>query len=176
MAQDRTGLGDLKTALGDRQRRTEQEAVQRAVSAPVPGEAVRVEPKIDNLGRSYATGKRKNAIARVWIKPGSGRFSINGRDLAVYFARPVLQMILRQPFEVSRRSGQFDVICTVKGGGLSGQAGAVRHGISKALTYYEPDLRPVLKLSGFLTRDSRVVERKKYGHAKARRSFQFSKR
>ncbi len=176
MAQDKTGLGDLKTAMGDRQRRTEQETVQRAAGAPATGEAVRVEPKIDSLGRSYATGKRKNAIARVWIKPGSGRFSINGRDLAVYFARPVLQMILRQPFEVSRRSGQFDVICTVKGGGLSGQAGAVRHGISKALTYYEPDLRPVLKLSGFLTRDSRVVERKKYGHAKARRSFQFSKR
>ena len=176
MAQDRTGLGDLKDALVDRQRRTEQEAVQRDAGAPVTGDAVRVEPKIDNLGRSYATGKRKNAIARVWIKPGSGRFSINGRELATYFARPVLQMILRQPFEVSRRVGQFDVICTVKGGGLSGQAGAVRHGISKALTYYEPDLRPVLKLSGFLTRDSRVVERRKYGHAKARRSFQFSKR
>ena len=176
MAQDRTGLGDLKDALVDRQRRTEQDAVQRDAGSPATGEAVRVDPKIDNLGRSYATGKRKNAITRVWIKPGSGRFSINGRELATYFARPVLQMILRQPFEVSRRVGQFDVICTVKGGGLSGQAGAVRHGISKALTYYEPDLRPVLKLSGFLTRDSRVVERKKYGHAKARRSFQFSKR
>jgi len=176
MVQERTGLGDLKDALAGRQRRAAQEAVQRDTRAPVAGDAVRVEPKIDSMGRSYATGKRKNAIARVWIKPGSGRFSINGRDLATYFARPVLQMILRQPFEVSRRDGQFDVICTVKGGGLSGQAGAVRHGISKALTYYEPDLRPVLKLSGFLTRDSRVVERKKYGHAKARRSYQFSKR
>ncbi len=176
MAQDKTGLGDLKDALVDRQRRTEDETVQRNMGTPITGDAVRVEPKIDNLGRSYATGKRKNAIARVWIKPGSGRFSINGRDLTTYFARPVLQMILRQPFEVSRRVGQFDVFCTVKGGGLSGQAGAVRHGISKALTYYEPDLRPVLKHSGFLTRDSRVVERKKYGHAKARRSFQFSKR
>ena len=176
MVQDKRGLGDLRGALDDRQRRTEQEAVQRASGSPEAGDFVRVEPKIDNLGRSYATGKRKNAIARVWIKPGSGRFSINGRELATYFARPVLQMILRQPFEVSRRLGQFDVFCTVKGGGLSGQAGAVRHGISKALTYYEPDLRPVLKLSGFLTRDSRVVERKKYGHAKARRSFQFSKR
>ncbi len=176
MAQDRRGLGDLKDAIIDRQRRTEQEAEQRVPGAPSASDAIRVEPKIDNLGRSYATGKRKNAIARVWIKPGSGRFSINGRELATYFARPVLQMILRQPFEVTRRVGQFDVICTVKGGGLSGQAGAVRHGISKALTYYEPDLRPALKLSGFLTRDSRVVERKKYGHAKARRSFQFSKR
>ncbi|MEQ1890718.1 MAG: 30S ribosomal protein S9 [Alphaproteobacteria bacterium] len=176
MVQDKRGLGDLRGALDDRQRRTEQEAVQRTSGSPETGDFVRVEPKIDSLGRSYATGKRKNAIARVWIKPGSGRFSINGRELATYFARPVLQMILRQPFEVSRRLGQFDVFCTVKGGGLSGQAGAVRHGISKALTYYEPDLRPVLKLSGFLTRDSRVVERKKYGHAKARRSFQFSKR
>lgn len=176
MAQERTGFGDLKDALAGRQRRAAQETAQRELKTPLAGDAVQVEPKIDSLGRSYATGKRKNAIARVWIKPGSGRYSINGRELTTYFARPVLQMILRQPFEVSRREGQFDVICTVKGGGLSGQAGAVRHGISKALTYYEPDLRPVLKLSGFLTRDSRVVERKKYGHAKARRSFQFSKR
>lgn len=176
MAQERTGLGDLKDALAGRERRAAQGAVQRDTRALLAGDVVRVEPKIDSMGRSYATGKRKNAIARVWIKPGSGRFSINGRDLPTYFARPVLQMILRQPFEVSRRERQFDVICTVKGGGLSGQAGAVRHGISKALTYYEPDLRPVLKLSGFLTRDSRVVERKKYGHAKARRSYQFSKR
>lgn len=176
MAQDKRGLGDLKTAIGDRQRQAGEAAAAREAGDVATGDALKVEPKIDNLGRAYATGKRKNAIARVWIKPGSGRFSINGRDLPVYFARPVLQMILRQPFDVSRRLGQYDVFCTVKGGGLSGQAGAVRHGISKALTYYEPELRPVLKLSGFLTRDSRVVERKKYGHAKARRSFQFSKR
>ncbi len=135
-----------------------------------------VQPKRDALGRSYATGKRKNAVARVWIRPGNGKIEINGRDSPVYFARPVLRMLLNQPFVVADRLGQFDVWCTVTGGGLSGQAGAVRHGISKALTYYEPGLRPVLKHGGFLTRDSRVVERKKYGKAKARRSFQFSKR
>ena len=135
-----------------------------------------VEPKRDDLGRSYATGKRKDAVARVWIKPGSGTVTVNGRTEEVYFARPVLRMIIHQPFEVANRAGQFDVHCTVKGGGLSGQAGAVRHGISKALVLYEPELRPVLKQGGFLTRDSRVVERKKYGKAKARRSFQFSKR
>ena len=134
------------------------------------------QPKRDALGRSYATGKRKNAVARVWIKPGNGKIEVNGRDSPVYFARPVLRMLLNQPFVVTDRLGQFDVWCTVKGGGLSGQAGAVRHGISKALTYYEPGLRPILKHGGFLTRDSRVVERKKYGKAKARRSFQFSKR
>jgi small subunit ribosomal protein S9 len=134
------------------------------------------EPKIDAQGRSYATGKRKNAIARVWIKPGAGKFTVNGREVGIYFARPVLRMIISQPFLVANRLGQFDVVCTVTGGGLSGQAGAVRHGISKALTYYEPPLRGVLKAGGFLTRDSRVVERKKYGKAKARRSFQFSKR
>lgn len=138
--------------------------------------AAPAEPKIDSLGRSYATGKRKNAIARVWIKPGTGKVTVNGRDQETYFARPVLRMIINQPFGVTEREGQFDVICTVKGGGLSGQAGAVRHGISKALTLYEPGLRPTLKKGGFLTRDSRVVERKKYGRAKARRSFQFSKR
>ena len=176
MADEKKGLGDLRGALEERERRAAQESRQAAIAVPVSPGGERVEPKIDAQGRAYATGKRKNAIARVWIKPGSGRFSINGRDLVTYFARPVLQMILRQPFEVSRRAGQFDVICTVKGGGLSGQAGAVRHGISKALTYYEPDLRPVLRQSGFLTRDSRAVERKKYGRAKARRSFQFSKR
>lgn len=138
--------------------------------------AAPAEPKIDELGRSYATGKRKNAVARVWIKPGSGKVTVNGRELNSYFARPVLQMIIQQPFEKAERSGQFDVMATVTGGGLSGQAGAVRHGISKALVNYEPALRPVLKAVGFLTRDSRVVERKKYGRAKARRSFQFSKR
>lgn len=134
------------------------------------------EPKIDELGRSYATGKRKNSVARVWVKPGHGKITINGRDQAVYFARPVLRLILRQPFEVTERVDQYDIVATVKGGGLSGQAGAVRHGISKALTYYEPALRPALKSAGFMTRDSRVVERKKYGKAKARKSFQFSKR
>lgn len=132
--------------------------------------------KLDAHGRAYATGKRKDAVARVWVKPGSGRIVINGKEFTEYFARPVLQMILQQPIVASNRAGQFDVIATVAGGGLSGQAGAVRHGISKALTYYEPGLRSVLKKGGFLTRDSRVVERKKYGRAKARRSFQFSKR
>lgn len=134
------------------------------------------EPVRDELGRSYATGKRKDAVARVWIKPGSGKVTVNGKDMDAYFARPVLQMILRQPFTVAGVDGEFDVQATVKGGGLSGQAGAVKHGISKALQLYEPSLRAPLKAAGFLTRDSRVVERKKYGKAKARRSFQFSKR
>ena len=134
------------------------------------------EPKIDKQGRAYATGRRKNAIARVWIKRGTGQISINGRDITTYFARPVLQMVLQQPFETAERTGEFDVIATVVGGGLSGQAGAVRHGISRALTNFEPGLRPALKAGGFMTRDPRVVERKKYGKAKARRSFQFSKR
>ena len=134
------------------------------------------ERKVDAQGRAYATGKRKNAIARVWIKPGKGQITINGRDQTIYFARPVLRMMIAQPLELSDRRGQFDVIATVEGSGLSGQAGAVRHAISKALTYYEPGLRAVLKPHGLLTRDSRVVERKKYGKAKARRSFQFSKR
>ncbi len=134
------------------------------------------EPKRDEQGRSYATGKRKNAIARVWIKPGSGLITVNGRVQEIYFKRPVLRMVIGQPFQAADRDKQFDVVCTVTGGGLSGQAGAVRHGISKAMTLYEPELRPVLKKGGFLTRDSRVVERKKYGKAKARRSFQFSKR
>jgi small subunit ribosomal protein S9 len=132
--------------------------------------------KLDKQGRAYATGKRKNAIARVWVKPGSGKITVNDKEFVAYFARPVLQMILKQPIVAANRDGQFDVIATVTGGGLSGQAGAVRHGISKALTYYEPGLRGVLKKGGFLTRDSRIVERKKYGKAKARRSFQFSKR
>ena len=134
------------------------------------------EKKVDKQGRAYATGKRKNAVARVWIKPGKGSVTVNGRDWNTYFARPVLRMIIDQPFLVADRRESYDVVCTVVGGGLSGQAGAVRHGISKALTYYEPELRPVLKHGGFLTRDARVVERKKYGRAKARRSFQFSKR
>ena len=134
------------------------------------------EQKLDSLGRAYATGKRKDAVARVWIKPGHGKIIVNTKDHAEYFARPVLQMILKQPLAVANRATQYDITCTVSGGGLSGQAGAVRHGLSKALTYYEPELRGILKKAGFLTRDSRVVERKKFGKAKARRSFQFSKR
>ncbi|MCP5080238.1 MAG: 30S ribosomal protein S9 [Alphaproteobacteria bacterium] len=155
-----TTLSDLGDAMG---------------VTPAEAPAV-VEPKIDEHGRSYATGKRKDAVARVWIKRGSGVVTVNGKEMNAYFARPALQMILRQPLEAADRATQFDVVCTVTGGGLSGQAGAVRHGISRALTFFEPELRSVLKKGGFLTRDSRVVERKKYGRRKARRSFQFSKR
>lgn len=161
MAQTINSLADLK------------QGASIAVSAVV--DAV-VEPKIDAQGRAYATGKRKDAVARVWIKPGKGKITVNGRDITTYFARPVLRMMINQPFQLASRTEQYDVVCTVSGGGLSGQAGAVRHGISKALTYYEPSLRPALKVAGLLTRDPRVVERKKYGKAKARRSFQFSKR
>ncbi len=143
--------------------------------APVAEAPVHVQ-KLDKFGRAYATGKRKNAIARVWVKPGSGKIVVNGKEFTAYFGRPVLQMIVQQPIYAAARDGQFDIFATVSGGGLSGQAGALRHGISKALTYYEPGLRGVLKKLGFLTRDSRVVERKKYGKRKARRSFQFSKR
>ncbi|WP_434621569.1 30S ribosomal protein S9 [Tabrizicola sp. M-4] len=153
--------------------------LKSAVSGSAPAAAEAAAPKApvrDSLGRSYATGKRKDAVARVWVKPGSGKVIVNGKEMAVYFARPVLQMILKQPFQIANVEGQFDVYATVAGGGLSGQAGAVKHGISKALQLYEPSLRPALKAAGFLTRDSRVVERKKYGKAKARRSFQFSKR
>ena len=145
------------------------------VAAQQPAAPVHVQ-KLDKQGRAYATGNRKDAIARVWVKPGSGRITVNDKEFNAYFARPVLQMIMQQPIVATNRNGQYDVVCTVSGGGLSGQAGAVRHGISKALTYFEPDLRSPLKKGGFLTRDSRVVERKKYGKAKARRSFQFSKR
>ena len=145
-------------------------------SGPPPAPMPLRPQELDKQGRAYATGRRKDAVARVWIKPGTGKVTVNGRDVVVYFARPVLRMLLKQPFEIVARIDQYDVMCTVAGGGLSGQAGAVRHGISKALTYYEPTLRAVLKKGGFLTRDSRVVERKKYGKAKARRSFQFSKR
>lgn len=152
-----------------------------AGEAPVGGEAAEntapvYVQKLDAQGRAYATGKRKDAIARVWVKPGTGKITVGGKDYTEYFARPVLQMIINQPIAAAAREGQYDVVATCSGGGLSGQAGAVRHGISKALTNYEPDLRPVLKKGGFLTRDSRVVERKKYGRRKARRSFQFSKR
>ncbi|WEX78580.1 30S ribosomal protein S9 [Sinorhizobium numidicum] len=150
-------------------------ALKDIATTAEPAAPVHVK-KIDAQGRSYATGKRKDAVARVWVKPGSGKITVNGKPYAAYFARPVLQMILQQPIVAAARDGQFDIDATVAGGGLSGQAGAVRHGIAKALTYFEPGLRSVLKRGGFLTRDSRVVERKKYGRAKARRSFQFSKR
>ena len=166
MAEDIKSLDDLKEAVGG----------DIAVQGTASDVSINREPVRDALGRAYATGKRKDAVARVWIKPGSGKVTVNGKDLNVYFARPVLQMILRQAFTVAGVEGQFDVQATVKGGGLSGQAGAVKHGISKALQLYDPSLRPALKAAGFLTRDSRVVERKKYGKAKARRSFQFSKR
>ncbi|MEM7546156.1 MAG: 30S ribosomal protein S9 [Pseudomonadota bacterium] len=166
MAEEIKSLDDLKDAV-------EGAGVELAEAVE---EVVVREPVRDELGRSYATGKRKDAIARVWVKPGSGKVTVNGRELEVYFARPVLRMVLNQAFEVANVEGQFDVMATVKGGGLSGQAGAVKHGISKALTLYDPTLRAPLKAAGFLTRDSRVVERKKYGKRKARRSFQFSKR
>jgi len=139
-------------------------------------EAVLREREVDAQGRSYATGRRKDAVARVWIKPGSGKIQVNGRDQQVYFARPTLRLVINQPFQVAGRDGQYDVVCTVKGGGLSGQAGAVKHGIAQALSKFEPGLRSAVKAAGFLTRDPRVVERKKYGKAKARKSFQFSKR
>ncbi len=151
-------------------------AAEAGVEVQVENEAPVYEKKIDDLGRAYATGKRKTAVARVWIKPGNGKITVNGKDQADYFGRPVLQMIIKQPLIAAERDNQFDVVCTVKGSGPSGQAGAVRHGISKALTCFEPELRGVLKKGGFLTRDSRAVERKKYGRAKARKSFQFSKR
>jgi small subunit ribosomal protein S9 len=164
MAEQVRDFSELKSTL--------IKAPQKADAAAGPTET----RKLDKQGRAYATGKRKNAVARVWIKPGAGRIQVNGKEEKNYFARPVLRMILRQPLVAAGRDGQFDVVCTCTGGGLSGQAGAVRHGISKALIAYEPNLRPALKAGGFLTRDSRVVERKKYGRPKARRSFQFSKR
>ncbi len=172
MADEVKSLDDLKEVVGE----TAAAPAEAEVAAPVTETVVSREPVRDDLGRSYATGKRKDAVARVWIKPGSGKVTVNGKDMDAYFARPVLQMILRQPFTVAGVDGQFDVQATVKGGGLSGQAGAVKHGISKALQLYDPSLRGALKAAGFLTRDSRVVERKKYGKAKARKSFQFSKR
>jgi small subunit ribosomal protein S9 len=167
---DLSQLGALRHAMTSAQQDQKQPARQQPAEEEAP------RPKLDAQGRAYATGKRKNAVARVWLKRGTGKILVNGRDSPVYFARPVLRMMMNQPFVVANRLGQYDVVCTVVGGGLSGQAGAVRHGISKALTYYEPELRSPLKSGGFLTRDSRVVERKKYGKAKARRSFQFSKR
>ena len=167
-AQTFQGLASLRQAL---------QQARPAAPPPVPIVVpVDVEPRRDAFGRAYATGKRKDAVARVWIKPGSGKIDVNGRESPIYFARPVLRMLINQPLVAANRLGQFDVWCTVKGGGLSGQAGAVRHGISRALTYFEPALRPLLKQQGFLTRDSRVVERKKYGKHKARRRPQYSKR
>jgi small subunit ribosomal protein S9 len=164
MADEKKSLEDLK------------DLVEGGEGATATAEPQQAEPEIDGKGRAYSTGRRKDAVARVWIKPGSGRVTVNARDQEIYFARPVLRMVLNQPFEAAGRGKQYDVWCTVKGGGLSGQAGAVRHGISRALVKYEPALRSVLKKGGFLTRDSRTVERKKYGKPKARRSFQFSKR
>jgi small subunit ribosomal protein S9 len=155
-----TTLGDLGSALG---------------VAPAP-QPVMPQPKMDAKGRSYATGRRKDAVARVWLKRGVGRITVNGKPVEIYFARPTLRMMIQQPLAAANRRDQYDIECTVSGGGLSGQAGALRHGISRALTYFEPELRPTLKKGGFMTRDSRAVERKKYGRAKARRSFQFSKR
>jgi small subunit ribosomal protein S9 len=166
-SQTRT-LADLRDILAAQQ--------ATAGEAPAATDQPTREPKRDALGRSYATGRRKNAVARVWIRPGKGEIMVNNKRVVQYFARPVLRMLITQPFLVADRYNQFDVFCTVSGGGLSGQAGAVRHGISRALTNYEPELRGILKVAGFLTRDPRVVERKKYGKAKARRSFQFSKR
>jgi small subunit ribosomal protein S9 len=165
MSDEARSLEDLKDVMKDAD-----------AGAVATEESVPAEPKIDEHGRAYATGKRKNAVARVWIKRGNGKITVNGKDQEQYFARPVLRMLLQQPLETAERKDEFDIVATVVGGGLSGQAGAVRHGISKALTMFEPGLRPVLKANGFLTRDSRVVERKKYGRKKARRSFQFSKR
>ncbi len=195
MAEETKTLADLKDMVEEKAANdAAKDAAEAAGEAAPPAEegsaapagapagdiaaaaATMAEPKIDEQGRSYATGKRKNAIARVWIKPGPGKITVNGRDQETYFARPVLRMVINQPFAVTEREDQYNVVCSVKGGGLSGQAGAVKHGISKALTSYEPDLRGALKKEGFLTRDSRVVERKKYGRKKARRSFQFSKR
>ncbi len=161
MAEETKTLEDLKEIVG---------------GTPIETTEALPEPRIDAQGRSYATGRRKDAVARVWVKRGFGRITVNGKDVAEYFARPTLRMIIGQPFVTASRNDQFDVVCTVRGGGLSGQAGAVRHGISRALTLFEPALRPPLKKGGFLTRDPRVVERKKYGKRKARRSFQFSKR
>lgn len=167
MAQDTRTLGDLKTRL------VKAEAPQTPDAAAPAAEG---KSKIDAQGRAYATGRRKNAIARVWLKRGTGKIIIEGREEAVYFARPVLRMLINQPLAAANREGQYDVFATIAGGGLSGQAGALRHGLSRCLIAMEPELRAVLKPGGFLTRDSRVVERKKYGRPKARRSFQFSKR
>ncbi len=169
-----SSLTGIKAAV--KAQAVEQKKAEAPIVAVATEEKPKYEKKVDKFGRAYATGKRKNAIARVWIKPGKGKITVNGRAVEVYFARPVLQMIVNQPFAVADRANQFDVDVLVCGGGLSGQAGAVKHGISKALTYFEPELRAPLKVAKFLRRDARVVERKKYGRVKARRRFQFSKR
>jgi small subunit ribosomal protein S9 len=175
MTDNRQSLSDLGAiASGDAP--VSAEDYVAGAPAPVVSNTPLRAQEIDSLGRAYATGRRKDAVARVWLKPGSGKITVNGRDQEVYFARPTLRLVINQVFGVAERDGQYDVICTVKGGGLSGQAGAVKHGIAQALTKYEPKLRAPVKAAGFLTRDSRTVERKKYGRAKARRSFQFSKR
>ncbi|MGF1445760.1 MAG: 30S ribosomal protein S9 [Pikeienuella sp.] len=171
MAEEIKSLDQLKDAVAAQETDIDGDDFETQIEIAAPREPIR-----DALGRAYATGKRKDAVARVWVKPGAGRVTVNGREMDKYFARPVLQMVIGQPFQVANVAGQFDVMATVKGGGLSGQAGAVKHGISKALSNYDPELRPALKAAGFLTRDARVVERKKYGRRKARRSFQFSKR
>jgi len=179
MSDNRQSLSDLADLSGATRAAAPAQVAGDIIvsnSGPAPAPMPLREQIIDNLGRAYATGRRKDAVARVWIKPGSGKIIINGRDQQIYFARPTLRLVINQPFGVAERTGQYDVTCTVKGGGLSGQAGAVKHGISQALTKYEPILRAPVKAAGFLTRDSRTVERKKYGKAKARRSFQFSKR
>jgi len=176
-------MSDTRQSLSDLAEMTTGEAAPEAPAAeagepsqPQAPPAPLREQQLDKQGRAYATGRRKDAVARVWLKPGSGKIVVNGRDQTVYFARPTLRLVINQPFDIAERRGQYDVVCTVKGGGLSGQAGAVKHGISQALAKFEPGLRTTVKAAGFLTRDSRVVERKKYGRAKARRSFQFSKR
>jgi len=181
MSDNRQSLSDLGAIASGEAPAGVPASADDYLNAPVaPAPTVSNTPlraqEIDQYGRAYATGRRKDAVARVWLKPGTGKITINGRDQEVYFARPTLRLVINQPFGVAERTGQYDVICTVKGGGLSGQAGAVKHGISQALTRYEPVLRAPVKAAGFLTRDSRAVERKKYGKAKARRSFQFSKR
>ena len=182
MSDNRQSLSDLGAALQQQRDVTETVAEDKAeaylagqIDEPVQRAPLRPQ-ELDKQGRAYATGRRKDAVARVWLKPGSGKITINGRDQEIYFARPTLRLVINQVFGITEREGQYDVVCTVKGGGLSGQAGAVKHGISQAITKYEPALRAPVKAAGFLTRDSRVVERKKYGRAKARRSFQFSKR
>jgi small subunit ribosomal protein S9 len=181
MSDNRQSLSDLAELTGQQAAQPapaapEGEAPAEAAPPPPQQEAVLREQQLDKFGRAYATGRRKDAVARVWLKPGSGRIEVNGRDQEVYFARATLRLVINQPFDVADRAGQYDVVATVKGGGLSGQAGAVKHGIAQALSRYEPALRTAVKQAGFLTRDPRVVERKKYGRAKARRSFQFSKR
>jgi small subunit ribosomal protein S9 len=182
MSDNRQSLADLGAALQQQRETVETVAEDKAeaylagdIEEPVQRAPLR-QQELDKYGRAYATGRRKDAVARVWLKPGSGKITVNGRDQEVYFARPTLRLVINQVFGITEREGQYDVVCTVKGGGLSGQAGAVKHGISQALTKYEPILRSPVKAAGFLTRDSRTVERKKYGRAKARRSFQFSKR